>query len=241
MVLFDRGDGMQSFAAGAVEEALVGAGYEIDGDRAKIRVVFDIFEKGIGPQGFRIRREGDDTIRVVGGDSLGVMYGGLDVAEMITLGGGVEAIEEKAQKPYISRRGLKFNIPFDSRGPSYDDTGTSAQKNIGVMWEFDFWEQFLDTLAKNRYNVLTLWTCHPYPGIVKLPKYPDIGYDDVCVLKGGVDTGTDRHFNDMDMYDSSNFRTVKKMSLDDKVAFWTKVFDYAEDRGIDIYVFHWNI
>lgn len=240
-VLFDRGDGMQAFAAGEVEKALVGAGYEIDGDRAEIRVVFDIFASGIGPQGFRIRREGDDTIRVVGGDSLGVMYGGLDVAEMITLGGGVEAIEEKAQKPYISRRGLKFNIPFDSRGPSYDDTGTSAQKNIPVMWEFDFWLQFLDTMAKNRYNVLTLWTCHPYPGIVKLPKYPDIGYDDVCVLKGGVDTGTDRHFNDMDMYDSGNFRTVKKISLDDKIAFWTKVFDYADDRGIDIYVFHWNI
>jgi len=240
-LVYDEENAKIRFAVGDIKKALLESGYSVGGVDAEKRIVFEIFELGMGPQSFRVRIEGEDVIKVVGGDSLGAMYGGLELAEMITLGGGLEQIEEKARKPYIFRRGLKFNIPFGGRAPSYDDTGTCAQKNIPVMWEFAFWEEFLDTLARNRYNVLTLWTCHPYPGIVDLKKYPEIGYDDVCVLKNGVDPGTDRHFNALDMYDSDNFRVVKKISLDEKIAFWTKVFDRAEDRGIEIHVFHWNI
>jgi hypothetical protein len=236
-ISFDGKDPKIAFAAGEIEKALG----EIKSSGKDLRVVFEIFEKGMGPQSYRIQKQGDSVIRIFAGDGLGAMYGGLELAEMISLGGGLERIEEKARKPYIFRRGLKFNIPFDSRGPSYDDTGTCAQENIAVMWDLDFWIEFLDTLARNRYNVLTLWTCHPYPGIVKLDKYPDIGYDDVCVLKDGVSLDTDRHFNDMDMYDPGNFKIVKKISLDEKIAFWNKVFDHAEARGIEIYVFHWNI
>jgi hypothetical protein len=230
-----------AFAVRDIKEALQKSGYELVDRNAEFRIVFSQFEAGMGPQAFRIQKEGNRAIRIVCGDSLGAMYGGLELAEMITLGGGLHAVEEKARKPSIFRRGLKFNIPFDGRAPSYDDTGTAAQKNIPVMWEFDFWQEFLDTLARNRYNVLTLWTTHPYPGLVKLKKYPDIGYDDVCVIKETIDTKTDRHFDDLDIYDASSFKVVKKISLDEKIAFWNRVFDLAEDRGIEIYIFHWNI
>ena len=243
-VIYDQQDPRVAFAAGDIKQALLDKNYDVDGDDADdadVRIVFDIFQAGMGPQSFRIRREGSNTIRIVGGDSLGAMYGGLEVAEMLTLGGGLKDVQEKARKPYIFRRGLKFNIPFDGRAPSYDDTGTAAQKNIQVMWEFDFWQEFLDTLARNRYTVMTLWTTHPYPGLVKLDKYPDIGYDDVCVIKETVNTKTDRHFNNLDIYDASSFKVVKKISLDEKIAFWTRVFNLAEARGIEIHIFHWNI
>jgi hypothetical protein len=230
-----------AFAVGDIEQALKKSGCEVVKQNAEFHIVFACFEPGMGPQSFRIQKEGNRAIRIVYGDSLGAMYGGLELAEMITLGGGLHAIQEKARKPYIFRRGLKFNIPFDGRAPSYDDTGTAAQKNIPVMWEFDFWQEFLDTLARNRYNVLTLWTTHPYPGLVKLDKYPDIGYDDVCVIKEKVSTKTDRHFDKLDIYNTSSFKVVKKISLDDKIAFWNRVFDLAEARGIEIHIFHWNI
>jgi len=230
-----------AFAVGDIKQALQKSGYEFVEQNAEFRIVFALFEAGMGPQAFRIQREGDRDIRIVCGDSLGAMYGGLELAEMITLGGGLHAVQEKARKPYVFRRGLKFNIPFDARSPSYDDTGTAAQENIPVMWDFDFWKEFLDTLARNRYNVLTLWTKHPYPGLVKLDKYPGIGYDDVCVLKDEVTTRTNRQWDGIDMYDGDNFRVVKKISLDEKIAFWKKVFQLAEDRGIEVYIFHWNI
>jgi hypothetical protein len=240
-VRYDKSDPRMEFAAGDVRRALSDTGYRVVESGADRTIVFDIYELGMGPQSFRIRREGDTTIRVVGGDSLGAMYGGLDLAEMIALGGGLDAVVERARKPYISRRGLKFNIPFDGRAPSYDDTGTSAQENIAVMWEWEFWESFLDSLARNRYNVLTLWTNHPYPGIVDLKEYPGVSYDNVCRLRETVDTSTDRHFDDVDLMDPANVKVIKEISLKEKIAFWNKVFHHADARGIDIIVFHWNI
>ncbi|RME92459.1 MAG: hypothetical protein D6766_09980, partial [Verrucomicrobia bacterium] len=237
----DPDNPMVAFAIGDLKQALRQAGYLEKAEGGDLQIRFSLFEPGMGPQSYRIHRDGADTIRIVAGDALGAMYGGLDVAETIQLGGGPEAVREKARKPYLLRRGLKYNIPFDARAPSYDDTGTAAQKAIPVMWDFDFWREFLDTMARNRYNVLTLWTDHPYPGIVRLPKYPGVNYDDVCVLKEEVTPGTNRHFDDLDMHDPAPFKVIKRISLDDKIAYWNRVFDYAEARGIEIYVFHWNI
>jgi len=41
--------------------------------------------------------------------------------------------------------------------------------------------------------------------------------------------------------DSANHRIIKKITLDEKIQYWTRVFDYAEARGIEIDMFHWNI
>lgn len=153
-----------AFAVRDIKQALQKYGYEFVDRDAEFRIVFRLFELGMGPQAFRIQKEADRAICIVYGDSLGAMYGGLELAEMITLGGGLNAVQEKARKPYLLRRGIKFNIPLDARAPSYDDTGTSAQENIVHMWDWDFWEDYLNTLARNRYNVLTLWVTHPYPG-----------------------------------------------------------------------------
>ncbi|MBT3202076.1 MAG: hypothetical protein HN350_19410 [Phycisphaerales bacterium] len=242
-IVCDQDDSQIAFAAGDIRESLRETGHKVADAKGSVRIVFEISAAGMGPQAFRIRREGSRIIRVVGGDSLGAMYGGLELAETIRLGGGLGAVVDKARKPYIFRRGLKFNIPFDARGPSYDDTGTSAQKNIPVMWEFAFWRQFLDTMARNRYNVLTLWTTHPYPGLVKLDKYPGVNYDDVCVLRKDVDPKSDRHWakRSVDVFDPANVKVVRKIALADKIAFWTRVFNHAEARGIEIHIFHWNI
>jgi len=234
-------DPLVAFAIGDIRQALQKSGYEIVDTDGDISIIFTLFESGMGPQAFRIQKEGERAIRIVCGDSLGAMYGGLELAEMISLGGGLHAVQEKARKPYLLRRGIKFNIPLDARAPSYDDTGSSAEENIAHMWDWAFWEEYINTLARNRYNVLTLWTTHPYPGWVKLPRYPEIGYDDVCVLKKKMDIKSDRHFDKLDVYDPANFKVVKRISLDEKVAFWTRVFNLAEDRGIEIHIFHWNI
>ena len=37
------------------------------------------------------------------------------------------------------------------------------------MWDLDgFWKPYLDELARNRYNELSLWTCHEFPHMVDL-------------------------------------------------------------------------
>lgn len=240
-ITFNEDDSMTAFAVGDIKSALIKTGYELTTDEADLNIIFTFFKPGMGPQAFRIQKEGDRAIRIVCGDSLGAMYGGLELAGTITLGGGIHAVHEKACKPYVLRRGLKFNIPFDGRTPSYDDTGTAAQENIAVMWDFEFWRNFIDTMARNRYNVLSLWTTHPYPGIVKLPKYPGVNFDNVGRITRPITPQTDNHWQHFDVMDPANHKIIKEISLDEKIRYWTRVFDYAEKLGIEIYIFHWNI
>ncbi|MFC1763361.1 hypothetical protein ACFL6U_14945 [Planctomycetota bacterium] len=240
-IRYDQADAMQVFGVQDLKKALEATGNQVVEKDADLFIVLSKYELGMGPQSFRIQKESDRGIRIVYGDSVGAMYGAIELAEQISLGGGLAAVEEKARKPYILKRGLKFNIPLDARSPSYDDTGTSAHENIPVMWEWDFWKAFFDNMIRNRYNVLTLWTNHPYTSIVKLDKYPGVNYDDVHVLKVPFNENGDRHGDKLDFLDPKNTRLVKKISLDDKIAFWQKVFTYAEDHGIDIHVIHWNI
>ena len=109
----------------------------------------------------------------------------------------------------------------------YDDTGDAAQMNIETMWEFSFWKDYLDNMARYRYNVLSLWNLHQFPSMVKVPEYPDVALNDVYVRD--------------DVHSGAKLHIVKKISIDEKIAYWKKVFKYADDRGIDIHMYHWNV
>jgi len=192
----------------------------------------------LGEQEFQIRTNGS-AISVTGGGNLGAMYGVLELAEQIKLS-GIKGVSDTEQKPFIEKRGIKFNIPLDARLPSYDDTGDAAQKNIEEMWNPEFWHEFLDQMAINRYNVLTLWTKHPFPALIKLNEYPDVAMDDVYVYNKPITPETEKDWNGIDIQDPANLKLVKKITIDEKIAFWQHVMQYAHDRGIAIYFFTWN-
>lgn len=115
-------------------------------------------------------------IEVKAGDEHGLMYAGFEIAEQIELHGKAEPV---SHNPFVKNRGLKINIPLDARTPSYDDSGDAALKNVSTMWDFDFWTQYLDQLALNRFNVLSFWNPHPFPSLIKLEEYHDISLEDV--------------------------------------------------------------
>ncbi len=191
-------------------------------------------------QSYSIRTSGS-TLAVLAADPVGAMYGGLDMAEAIRLG-TLAAVSSSDHAPYVRRRGIKFNIPLDARTPSYSDNSDAAQKNIPEMWSFDFWRSFLDDLARNRFNVLTLWSLHPFPSLVKVPEYPDIALDDVKRTTLPLDGSFSHSGSDMvrpAMLDS--LETVRTIRIDEKIEFWRDVMQYAHDRGIEVYFFTWNI
>ena len=192
----------------------------------------------LAAQDFEIRIK-DKTVLVIGGDEVGAMYGILDLAEQIKFN-GLNGIIETSQSPFIKKRGIKFNIPLDARLPSYDDTGDAAQQNIAEMWDEEFWHEYLDQLARDRYNVLTLWTKHPFPALIKLKDYPDVAMNDVYIFNQPITPETEKDWNGIDIQDTANLKLVKKMNIDEKISFWQHVMQYAHDRGIDIYVFTWN-
>lgn len=195
------------------------------------------------PEGYAVRiqrSEGQTICRVIGADASGAMYGGLDVAEFIRHGTTVDRLQDYHKNPFISRRGIKFNIPLDARTPSYSDNGDAAQHNIAEMWSESFWEEFLDQMARHRFNTLSLWNLHPFPSLVRVPEYPDIALNDV--KKTTVPFQATTRGLGMSTADTlSHLTTVKEMTIEEKISFWRHVMQYASDRGIQIYMITWNI
>lgn len=125
-----------------------------------------VLKPGLGAQGYRIERNRGGAFTIEGGDAAGAMYGGLDLAEAVRIG-AAERISEAVHQPSIRRRGIKFNLPLDLRTPSYSDNGDSFQANIPEVWRLSFWHAFLDEMARDRFNVLSLWNLHPFPSLVR--------------------------------------------------------------------------
>ena len=81
------------------------------------------------------------------------MYGGLQIAENISFDGFEENYSEE-QQPYIKRRGIKFNILLDKRMPGFNRNGDQEKISVQDVWDITFWKDYLDNLARNRYNTL---------------------------------------------------------------------------------------
>ena len=192
-------------------------------------------------EGFSILVDKKSKIWLVGGDYAGVMYGELELAEQIKLY-GLNGIKSTDQNPYMEKRGIKFNIPLDVRTPSYTDMSEAGQQNIAEMWNFGFWKELIDNLAANRYNLISIWSLHPFPSMIKVPEYPKIALDDV---KRSTTKFAEYYSTRATGYDApdiiENTETLLKISINEKIIFWKKVMSYAKDRNIDFYIMTWNI
>jgi hypothetical protein len=235
---YDQSIPQLQFAAGEIQSALRSLG---SGSGTAAQIVLEVSSaKTSTPQSYSIAKRGT-AYTVSGSDAVGAMYGGLDIAEAIRLGTLAE-MSDQEHSPHIARRGIKFNIPLDVRTPSYSDCSDAAQQNIPEMWSFDFWREFLDEMARDRYNVLSLWNLHPFPSMVKVPEYPDVALNDV--LRTTITLPDDFSPRGVDMVRPEmlqNVETVKKITIDEKIQFWRSVMQYAQDRGIEVYLITWNI
>jgi hypothetical protein len=161
---------------------------------------------------------------VLGGDNNGAMYGGLQIAENIKFH-SLAGTYNKEESPTVLKRGIKLNLPWDKNSGTYGKTngatfeGTSSQLAIEDVWDMTFWTTWFDEMARNRYNVISLWSCHPFTSLVSVPGYEDCAIQNVTYYDG----------------------TVKIMPIEQKIVFWQQVMAYAHARGFEFYLFNWNI
>lgn len=189
----------------------------------------------------QITGKGHKTIYVVGYDEAGTMYGGLEVAEIIKVK-GIDGIQNQMQNPYMKVRGTKFNIPLDMRSPTYTEPSDAAQRNMGEMWNFEFWKEYIDNLARNRFNLISLWNLHPFPSMVKVPEYPEIALNDVRESTGDWKENYSLNGWGFDAPEIiKSFKVLRKMTIDEKIDFWRKVMEYGKQRNVKFYVITWNI
>lgn len=180
---------------------------------------------------------------IVGADVTGAMYGGLDLADAIRTG-TLADLADADRAPYLASRGIKFNLPLDARTPSYSDFGDSGQANIPEVWEMKFWRDYLDEMARQRLNTLSLWNLSPFPSMVRVPEYPDLALADVKRTTFPFDETMDlqaKNVWDPVTMGGDKLETVKKMTIEQKMEFWRAVMDYAHERGVAVYLFTWNL
>src|SRR6188768_3175298 len=230
------------FAANEIEIALRARKYQVERmeewrvDEAKLAdlvVRFAVVNPADDPQfekltaeGFLLRNvplENHRELVVLSTDAAGAMYGGLELAEQIRVS-GVEGVKDTDRNPYMPLRGTKFNIPLDLRTPSYTDMGDSAQANIATVWDFGFWREYLDQLARDRYNMVSLWNLHPFPSMVKVPEYPEVALNDVWRSKAKFDEDySTRTTGIVTPAMLADKEVVRKITIEQKIEFWRRV------------------
>ena len=173
-------------------------------------------------------------------DAAGAMYGGLELAEQLRVNGASGVIDTD-RNPYMPMRGTKFNLPLDLRTPSYSDMSDSAQANIATIWDFGFWRAYLDKLARDRYNYVSVWNLHPFPSMVKVPEFPDVALSDVWKTRAPLAEDYSTRTTPLSPAMLANKQVVKKLTINQKIAFWRRVMQYAHERNISFYVVTSNI
>lgn len=122
--------------------------------------------KDIAKEGFRIMAVAGD-IRIISNDATGAMYGLMDLAEVVSVKRSMKDIGNKTVNPHFTVRAIKFNLPWSSYR-----TGEVMTQHQAVCKDLKFWESFLDQMARNRFNVLSLWNVHPFSFMVKPNNFP---------------------------------------------------------------------
>ena len=180
-IYYDEKDPRITFGVDKIVEALAGRGAltarrrltdlpaKVELDSIVISVAAADKDSPPEAESFALTRSGP-VVRAVGTDSRGAMYGALEIAEQIDLGCAdaiVGEIVEKTESPFLAMRGIKFNLPWEPY-----DSGDVFAANDQVCWDIDFWRRYIDMMAANRYNCLTLWSRHPFHLMFRLDKYP---------------------------------------------------------------------
>jgi len=163
------------YALGILESKLLQRGYTLrhlsssdSGQDAMLNVTIDPVAAGnAGPDGFNISRQ-RNKITITGGGERGAMYGLLDVAEQIRFGTPWDKIEERKVKPQFEFRAIKFNLPWAAYR-----TSLALEQHQATCKDLKFWEAFLDMMAENRFNVLTLWSLHPFHYMIRPRNFPE--------------------------------------------------------------------
>jgi hypothetical protein len=119
-------------------------------------------------EGFSIKKLPGGKTAAISKDQTGSMYCLMDIAEQLQMGKTLKTLIEKTVNPGTEFRGIKFNLPWNSYR-----TDRSLQVHESTIRDLNYWKGFLDMMAENRFNALTLWNLHPFSYMIRARNFPE--------------------------------------------------------------------
>lgn len=171
-VVIDKQSSQQTLGLFSLSQALIGAGYSpvlVDRPNAtgeeEISVSMLSSDDLIQKEGFTLAHT-SSGIEIRALDESGAMYGLLELADMIDIH-GINQVPEKTVNARFPFRAIKYNIPWGSYRRD-----SSLQLHKETVRDLEYWEGFLDMMAENRFNSLTLWSLHPFSYMIRPTNFP---------------------------------------------------------------------
>jgi hypothetical protein len=213
-----------------LEDAAANADIIIVSGADEAATFFGIMPDGtLGPEGFEIHRsqyQGKSKLFVMALDESGAMYGTLELAEQIRLYEGIERVPNSVKNARFPFRAIKFNLPWSSYRKNECFTN-----QVDTVRDLAFWQKFLDMMAENRYNALTLWNLHPYPFMFRSKNFPK------------ATPFSDEELGEWREYWTSLFRMAKERGIETYLVNWNIFVSEAfkenyEPEAIDDQQYH---
>lgn len=165
-IVYDKNSPQQSYAAATLEKTLSQKGYSLKSS-ADYEIDLSIQKHLLKNEAFEIK-PASKKIAIIGGDERGLIYGCLSLAEDLQNGIPLNECKSKNEKPFLPFRAIKFDLPWDTYRHSY-----ALDLHDQTCRDTSFWKAFLDMMAANRLNSLTLWNLHPYTFLIKPKNFPE--------------------------------------------------------------------
>jgi hypothetical protein len=169
---------------------------------ADVIIRVDDGHPGLIDGGYSIKHQGKSIV-VFANDEAGAMYATLEIAEHLNAGEKLQSFKDKLYNPRLSLRAVKFNLPW-----SPYRTGKVMEQHYDVCRDLGFWQSYLDEMALNRFNVLSLWNVHPFSYMVKPLNFPK------------ANSFTDEEMKDWKLFWTALFRMAKDRGIETFIVNW---------------------
>jgi hypothetical protein len=156
-----------TYAADILRKVLIQKGYVLNDTSAEYNITLITSTTGLEAEAYSILAN-SKKIGVTGGDDRGMIYGSLAIAEQVRNGSRLEAIQPQSEKPAYQFRAIKFDLPWDTYRHS-----DALDLHYETCKDLAYWKAFLDMMAANRLNALTLWNLHPYTFMITPKNFPE--------------------------------------------------------------------
>ncbi len=175
IVAFDTASQPIRFGVSQIEKALQKAGQFVEkqlltDSRAPAAVTIRLIPSGanvpVKEEGYQLSNQSGKLL-ITAPDPVGAMYGAMDVAEQLRMGRTLATITAKIADPHLAVRALKVNLPWLPYR-----TGPAMDVHLATCRDLAYWQRLLDMMARNRLNVLSLWSVHPFSFMVKPTNFP---------------------------------------------------------------------